>query len=125
MSDTKDTQKRVIGKPFVSGDSRANPGGRPRVSEENKGMLQALTPKVIQRWAEGLDAERPVVVGNGPSARMEMVADHAERRQSGKQIWEAFYGKPAQEITGSDGGPLFGQSAADTLEALHGLVKDK
>lgn len=125
MSDTKDAQKRTVGKPFVSGDPRSNPGGRPRVSETNKGMLQALTPKVIQRWAEGLDAERPVVVGNGPHARMEMVPDHGERRQSGKQIWEALYGKPAQEITGNDGGPLFGQTAADTLEAIRTLAKDK
>jgi hypothetical protein len=125
MSDTKDTQKRVVGRPFVSGDPRANPGGRPRVSKTNTDMLHALTPKVIQRWAEGLDAERPVVVGNGPHAHMAMVPDMTERRQSGKQIWEALYGKPAQEITGNDGGPLFGQAAADTLEAIRTLAKDK
>jgi hypothetical protein len=125
MSDTKDAQKRTVGKPFVSGDPRANPGGRPRVSETNRSMLQGLTPKVIQRWSEGLDAERPVVVGNGPHAQLQMVPDYTERRQSGKQIWEALYGKPSQEITGAEGGPLYGALVPDMLEAMKKLAGDK
>ena len=125
MSDTKDAQKRVVGKPFVSGDARANPGGRPRVDEASKAMLCELRPKIIQRLAEGLDAEKAIVVGNGPSAHVEMVPDCPERRQSGKQLWEMLHGKPAQEITGADGGTLFGQSAKETLEALESLAKGK
>ena len=121
MSDTKDTQKKA----FEKGGPTANPGGRYRLREDVKGMLLELTPQVVRVWAEALKAERPVVVGNGPTATVEMVIDHDVRIKAGEKIMNRIHGTPSQEVTGAEGGSLFGAFVPDMLESLKKLAGDK
>jgi len=92
MDDTKDTQKRVIGKPFVSGDARANPGGRARVREDVFNLGKDATLKAMRRWIEALDA----VNKDGDP-------DHEARGKAGDRIFDRIHGKSPQSVTGEDG----------------------
>jgi hypothetical protein len=118
MDETNKAQKR--GRPFEKGNN-ANPGGRYRLREDVKEMLLELTPAVVRVWADALKAERPVVVGNGPHATVEMVPDHDVRIKAGEKIMNRIHGTPSQEVTGTDGGPLFGAFVPDAMEALKKL----
>lgn len=88
-------------------------------------MLQEGTPKAAQRLIEALDAERPVVVGNGPHATMEMVPDHDVRLKASEVLFSRLYGKPRQEVTGEDGAPLMGAVVPDLLDSMLKLVEGK
>lgn len=88
-------------------------------------MLVEATPKAAKRVIEALDADRPVVVGNGPGARMELVPDHDVRIKAANTIMDRIHGKPAQEISGPDGGPLFGSLVPDLADSLKKLAGDK
>lgn len=115
MSDTKDGQKRI----FEKGGPSANPGGRYRLREDVKGMLLELTPQVVRVWAEALKADRAVVVGSGPAATVEMVPDHDVRIKAGEKIMNRIHGTPSQEVTGTDGGPLFAATVIpDMMDAI-------
>jgi hypothetical protein len=50
---------------------------------------------------EAMQAERPVVVGNGPVARMEMVPDWPTRIMAMRELLDRGYGRPRQasEVT--------------------------
>lgn len=93
-----------------------------RLREDVRQMLVEATPKAARRVIEALDAERAVVVGNGPSARVEMIPDHDVRIKAYDAIMNRIHGKPSQEITGNDGGPLIGSLVPDMMENLKKLA---
>jgi hypothetical protein len=124
MSDTKQPTDRDAKGKYVAGHAPTG-GGRRKLREDVRDMLEAATPKAAQRVIEALDAERPVVVGNGPHAHVELHPDHDVRLKAYHAIFDRLHGKPAQEVTGADGGPLFGAVAKETLEAIQELAKDR
>lgn len=90
-----------------------NPNGRPR----KPSVVELLRFKaeeeygpdaVLQPLFDSLEATRAVVVGNGPSARVEVVGDMTEARKASNDILDRIYGKPRQamELTGTGGGPI-------------------
>jgi hypothetical protein len=105
---------------FVAGNGG---GGRKAISHEVRAMLEAKTPDAAQRLIDALDADRPVVVGNGPHATVEMVPDHDTRMKAAEAILNRLYGKPTVAVTGEDGGPLRIGADATTLEMLRKLAR--
>jgi hypothetical protein len=88
----------------------------------NEAFLEAAREHrdaIIAAYIDGLDAERTVVVGNGPSAFTESVPDPPTRLTAAEKLTDRVIGKPRQgvEITGADGGPIV--SAALDLSALN------
>jgi hypothetical protein len=69
---------------------------------EVREMLRAATPKAAQRLVEALDAERPIVVGNGAHAAVELHPDCDMRVRAANAILDRLYGKPTQAISGED-----------------------
>lgn len=76
-------KKMPRGRPFQPGVS-ANPGGRPKMSEDVREAFRALTPAAIKTLGD--------LVTNG---RTENV-----RLQAASIILDRFYGKPTQPICG-------------------------
>jgi len=75
---------------------------------EIREMLEAASPDAVKRLVEALDATKPVVVFQGKDAgsTVEHVDDFDLRVKAAEIILNRLYGKPAQAITGDDGGPL-------------------
>ncbi len=63
-------------------------------------MLEAASPHAAERLIQALDAEKYV----GLDARA--VPDWKARAVAADALFDRLYGKPAQSITGEDGGPL-------------------
>lgn len=74
--------------PFVKGQS-GNPGGRPKENNEIKELARAHSVEAFERICE-----------------MAQCADHKIALPACKEILDRAYGKPAQAITGEDGGPV-------------------
>ncbi len=102
--DTTDAQKRVVGKPFVSGDPRANPGGRPRMSELSRGLLADAEPAAIKVFIDALNATKTAVFEGTIYASSE--PDHPVRIAAATALLERRLGKAPQAHTGEDGGPI-------------------
>lgn len=102
--DTKDAQKRTVGRPFVSGDPRGNPGGRPRMSEAAREMLADAETRAIKALVDALSAKKCAAF-EGVIIESE-VPDHPVRAEAATKLLDRRLGKPAQAITGGDGGPL-------------------
>lgn len=66
-----------------------NPGGRPRDADDVKALARAHTKAAIERLVHWL---------NSDNAKASVSAAMA--------LLDRGYGKPAQEITGVDGGPI-------------------
>lgn len=88
-------------------------GGRPRKPTaldvlRHKVEQELGLDKVLEPYIKGLDAERALVVGNGPKARIEMAPDTELAMKATDRILDRIYGKPRQamELTGSGGGPI-------------------
>ena len=98
-----------------------NPGGgRKKLPEPVREMLEAKTEHAAERLIEALDAERAVVVPGGrdvPSS-IEMVPDYDMRLKASSALFDRLYGKPSQAITGEDVGPRKVDASAGLLEAL-------
>jgi hypothetical protein len=73
---------------FEKGQS-GNPGGRPKEVEEVKALARQHGPAAIAKLAQLMECGSP---------RTEVAAAQA--------LLDRGYGKPAQAITGEDGGPL-------------------
>jgi hypothetical protein len=67
---------------------------------EVREMLEAASPHAAERLIQALDAEKYV----GLDARA--VPDWKARAVAAEALFDRLYGKPAQAITGDDGGPL-------------------
>lgn len=94
--DTKEPEKRGADGRFGAGN-KANPGGRPRMSDAERTMLGDAMPKAIKRLIEGLDAMQYV----GMDGRAE--PHWKERREYAMALLDRRYGKPSQAITGEGG----------------------
>jgi hypothetical protein len=56
---------------------------------------QDVDPVLAPLWA-GLQAERAVVVGNGPTAHVEFAPDYATRIAAARELLDRGYGRPMQ-----------------------------
>lgn len=81
---------------------------RPTVTAVLRERVEAKVEEIVDVIFDGLGAEKPVVVGNGPSASMEMVPDYAVRLRAAADALDRVYGKPKQttEIAGPGGQPI-------------------
>ena len=93
------------------GNKKDNAYGRNRPPNANQ-ILKEMVENEIAEWLkpylEALSAEKPVVVGTGPHAHIEMVADVRARQAAADSVMDRVYGKPKQttELTGAEGGPI-------------------
>jgi hypothetical protein len=73
----------------------------PRAVDVLKERIEASIDEVIKPLWDALNAERAVVVGNGPSATMEMVPDYPTRIAAVRELLDRGYGRPRQssEVT--------------------------
>lgn len=95
-------------------------GGRPpnpRAVDVLRERIEQDIDKVLNPLWDALDADRGVVVGNGPSAHVDYVPDFSARIAAARELLDRGYGKPKQtsEVSGSLG---------VTLADLAGLVDD-
>ena len=102
--DTKPAQKRVVGRPFVSGDPRGNPGGRPRMSEASREMLADAETKAIKALVDALGAKKCAAF-EGVIIESD-IPDHPVRADAATKLLDRRLGKPAQAIVGPEGGPF-------------------
>jgi len=72
-------------------------GGRPRnprPSEVLRDRIDDRIDEVLAPLFDGLTAERAVVVGTGPGARLEMVVDHPTRIAAAREVMDRVEGRP-------------------------------
>ena len=93
---------------FIARNGKGGRPRRPREIELIQEVAEQFRAALREVYATGLTAERAVVVGNGPSAHVEMVPDLPHRLAVAKEINDRLHGRPRQqtEITGGDGGPV-------------------
>lgn len=96
MSDSEKRDENGNGRDPATG--RFQPGnsggGRRAIPPEVREILAAATPDAARRLIEALDATD----GTSP--------DHEIRIKAANAILDRMYGRPAQAITGEEGGPL-------------------
>jgi hypothetical protein len=93
-SNSAQTAPRVIGRPFVKGET-GNPNGRPKVVFEIRDLARQFGPAGIAKLAE--------MAGLAPGTPAEA---EATRVVAIKELLDRGYGKAAQLLAGEDGGPL-------------------
>ncbi len=93
---------------FVADNGKGGRPKNPRAVDVLKDKIEADVDKVLDPLWEALEADSGYVVGNGPSAELQMVADHRTRIAAARELLDRGYGKPKQqtEITGADSGPV-------------------
>jgi len=64
---------------FVANNGKAGRPRAPRVVDVVRGRIEQDFDRRYRVLVEAREAEHAVVVGSGPSARIEMVPDHATR----------------------------------------------
>lgn len=91
----------------------ADPVGRGRKKKQTAAQImrqrfEAEADRYLKPFEEALEALKPVVVGNGASAHVEMHPDVALQLKAANDILDRIYGRPKQvsEITGADGDAL-------------------
>lgn len=100
----------------------AQPGaGRPRnpraVDVLRERIEQDIDKVIVPLW-EALEATSGVVVGNGPSARLEIEPDYRTRIAAARELLDRGYGRPRQavEMSGPEGGPVEVVLPVDAVE---------
>ncbi len=96
MADTKDPSNRTSDGRFGPGNKMGT--GRLAIPQHVREMLEAATPKAVQRLVEALDADKTV---EGVT-----VPDHDMRTKAAEKLLDRRWGKPAQAITNEDGSPI-------------------
>lgn len=90
----------------------ANGKGGRKPNPTPLGTLRDRVEGEIDKWLapyeEGLQAVQAVVVGNGPTATLEVVPDYKTRMRASDAVLDRIYGRPKQttELTGEGGGPI-------------------
>lgn len=69
---------------------------QPRVVDALREQVEAHVAEIIGPLFEALEADKPIVVGNGPTAHVEMHPDHRTRIQAIQEIMDRVYGKSKQ-----------------------------
>lgn len=79
-----ETPKRVVGRPFVKGQS-GNPSGRPKDLQGIKALCQSHAPLAIAAAVKILQSKK---------------SKDADKLKAGDMILDRAYGKPLQEVKG-------------------------
>lgn len=82
-------------------------------------MLEAATPKAVQRLVEALDA---TMVVHHQGVEVGHYVDHDKRLRAVEAILNRLYGKPTQTVTGEDGGAV--AIAVDLASMLDRLASE-
>jgi hypothetical protein len=95
----------------AAGFLRHGKGGRqkrPTVPQLLRQQIEDQAGEIMATYFEALQAEKPVVVGNGPHAKLELVPDPSVRMRASDSLLDRVYGRPKQttEVTGHDGGAV-------------------
>jgi hypothetical protein len=69
----------------------------PRMRDVMERKLEEEADRIVDAQLEALNAERPIVVGDGPNATLELVPDYLTRLRAGDTLMSRALGKPAQE----------------------------
>lgn len=105
--------------PFEKGKS-GNPGGRFRIDPVVKEFLKDATMPAAKALVDALQAMRPVVVSEGMNrgSTIVEVPDHDARIKAANAIMDRLYGKPTQEVSGPDGGPIQLEAQGEMLRTI-------
>jgi len=100
--DQKERYAKVQGQDDVKAVGRPR---QPRVVDALREQVEAHVAEIIGPLFEALEADKPIVVGNGPHATVELHPDHRTRIQAIQEILDRVYGKSKQttEHTGQVG----------------------
>lgn len=98
-----DPIKKELG---LIGHARGGPGRKkhPTAPDILRERFEADARRYLKPYEDALEAMRAVVVGNGASAHIQMVADLTTRLKASEAILDRVVGKPKQitELTGGD-----------------------
>jgi len=97
--------------PFQPGNKL---GGRTADGERVRKLCRAKTEEAVRALVEALEAKTE-----------DGAANHEVRIKAANALLDRGYGKPAQAVTGEDGGPIKVDSSAGLLEALKRLAGEK
>lgn len=86
-------------------------GGRTAEGERIRKACRKVTERVVQAWIDALDA---VDDSGGP--------DHDVRMKAANYLADRGYGKPAQAVTGEDGGAIKVDTSSGLFDALKRLA---
>jgi hypothetical protein len=100
---------------FVAKNGKGGRKPLPKVTDVLREKVEAEADRILAALFDALDADRGLVVGNGPSATVEHVTDHAVRIAAARELLDRVYGKPRQAVehTGADGAPIVIAQPAD------------
>lgn len=70
----------------------------PRVVDVLRERIEADIDRWLQPLEDALTADRGVVVGDGPHARVEFVPDHGKRLKAQEQAFDRAFGRPTQPV---------------------------
>jgi hypothetical protein len=95
-------------KGFGGPQEGSGPPRRPRMSDMFWEVYEEKRSELRAAVDEALTAERAVVVGNGPTAHVELVPDHPTRLKALDMVADRTDGKPRQsvEMSGPEGSPI-------------------
>lgn len=107
---------------FIARNGKQGRPRKPTVIEAIREKVEAQADEVVAKlWHMANNAERAVVVGTGPQARVEIVPDHDLRLKALRELLDRSHGKPKQatEISGPDGGPIPTEPVVPTDDDWH------
>lgn len=97
------TTRESVG--FVAANGFAGRKPNPRAVDVLRERIEQDIDKVLNPLWDALEADRGVVVGNGPSAHVDYVPDFSARIAAARELLDRGYGKPKQtnEVSGNIG----------------------
>lgn len=103
------TSRQSLDKARAEGKKGGRPPTKPHIILRK--MVEENVEQWIQPYIDALQATKPVVVGNGPTAHVELLADDRARMQAAGEVFDRVYGKPKQTVEGT-----FDIEATQTVE---------